>query len=71
MLRNLALRGAIVFGFAGALAGCASPGPRGYAAASSYHQQAAQEDWASGRPDAAQWQRFQANKDAWLSHLGW
>jgi hypothetical protein len=70
-LRSLALRGAIVYAMAGGLVGCASPGPGSYAAASSYHQRAAQQDWASGQPNAAQWEHFQANKDAWLSRLGW
>lgn len=48
-----------------ALAGCASPGI--YAAGAGYHEQRAQQDWALGYPNAAQWEQFQANKDAWLS----
>ncbi len=56
---------AIAFG----LAGCASPGPGTYASAAGHHQERAQQDWAYGHPNAAQWQQFQANKDAWLSGL--
>jgi len=52
------------------LAGCASPGPGSYAAAAGYHEQAAQQDWAYGNPNAAQWEQYQANKDSWLSGLG-
>jgi hypothetical protein len=52
------------------LGGCASPGPGSYAAAAGYREQAAQQDWAYGHPNAAQWQQFQANKDSWLSGLG-
>jgi hypothetical protein len=42
---------------------------RNLGAAAQYHEQAAQQDWAYGNPNAAQWEQFKANEDAWFSGL--
>jgi hypothetical protein len=58
----------IAMAIAVGLGGCVpSPGPGTYAAGADYHAQQAQRDWAYGDPNAAQWEQFQANKDAWIS----
>jgi hypothetical protein len=63
------VRCGIALAIAIGLAGCASPGPGYYAGAAGYREQAAQRDWAYGHPNAAQWQQFKANEDAWFSGL--